>query len=73
MDHSDRGLRFVKLDTTTLRLLVFPYAAFANNQDLSSQTGYVVVLADAMNRAYTTLQAYQTHSVPTVLRLNPSV
>lgn len=51
IDHFDRGLRFVKLDTTTLRLLVFSDAAFANNHDLSSQIGYVIVLADAKNRA----------------------
>lgn len=51
MDHFDRGLRFVQLDISNLKLLVFSDAAFANNHDLSSQIGYVIVLADAMDRA----------------------
>jgi len=46
-----RGLKFVKLDTKTLRLLVFTDASFANNEDLSSQIGYVLALADATNKA----------------------
>jgi hypothetical protein len=50
MENAIRGLRFVKLDATTLRLLVFIDASFANNKDLSSQIGYVTVLADAANR-----------------------
>jgi hypothetical protein len=49
--NSNRGLKFVKLDVDTLRLLVFTDASFANNKDLSSQIGYVLVLADASNNA----------------------
>jgi len=46
-----RGLKFVKLDVNTLQLLVFTDASFANNKDLSSQIGYVLVLSDASNKA----------------------
>ena len=44
--NSNRGLKFVKLDVDALWLLVFTDASFANNKDLSSQIGYVLVLAD---------------------------
>ncbi len=46
-----RGLTFVKLDMTTLRIVAFTDSSFANNKDLSSQIGYVIVLADAQNNA----------------------
>ena len=45
-DNGQRGLRFVKLSPEGLKLLVFVDAAFANNADLSSQIGYVIVLAN---------------------------
>jgi hypothetical protein len=51
IENSTRGLSFVKLDTKTLRLLVFTDSSFANNKDLSSQIGYVLVLADLSNKA----------------------
>ena len=41
----------VKLDLKTLRLIVFTDASFANNKDLSSQVGYVIVLADGKDNA----------------------
>jgi hypothetical protein len=50
-DNASRGLRFVPLDTKTLRLVTFTDASFANNKDLSSQIGFVIVLADAANNA----------------------
>jgi hypothetical protein len=49
--NSERGLKFVKLDTKTLQLLVFTDASFANNKDLSSQIGYVIALSDATKKA----------------------
>ena len=49
--NSKRGLRFVPLDSTTLKLVVFTDALFANNRDYSSQIGYVIVLADGGNKA----------------------
>jgi hypothetical protein len=51
IENADRGLKFVKLDVNTLQLLVFTDASFANNKDLSSQIGHVIVLADATKRA----------------------
>jgi hypothetical protein len=51
IENSARGLRFVTLDKTSLRLLAFTDASFANNRDLSSQIGYILVLADASGRA----------------------
>jgi hypothetical protein len=50
-DNASRGLRFVPLDTNTLRLIAFTDASFANNKDLTSQIGFVIVLADAANNA----------------------
>ena len=46
MDNPQRGLKFVKLDQESLRLIVFTDGSFANNRDYSSQIGYVIVLAD---------------------------
>ena len=51
VENAARGLRFVKLEKESLRLLVFTDASFANNKDLSSQIGYVLVLADDAGRA----------------------
>ncbi|KAI0990864.1 hypothetical protein K3495_g17323, partial [Podosphaera aphanis] len=49
--NKQRGLTFIKLDIKTLRLYAFTDASFANNQDYSSQIGFVLVLADAANKA----------------------
>src|SRR5204863_8950935 len=46
-----RGLKFVKLDVSSLQVLVFTDSSFANNRDFSSQIRYVIVLADASNKA----------------------
>jgi hypothetical protein len=48
-----RGLHFIQLDTSknSLKLIVFTDSSFANNQDLSSQIGFVITLADKNNRA----------------------
>jgi hypothetical protein len=51
IDNLVRGLMYVKLDINTLCLLVFTDALFINNKDLSSQIGYILVLADMMNKA----------------------
>lgn len=51
IENAARGIRFVKLDKESLKLLVFTDASFANNKDLSSQIGYILVLADAKGRA----------------------
>ena len=39
----------MKLNKESLQLLVFTDASFANNKDLSSQIGYILVLADSIN------------------------
>ncbi|KAI0992847.1 hypothetical protein K3495_g15337 [Podosphaera aphanis] len=41
------GLKFVKLDKSSLRVFAFTDSSFANNKDCSSQIGYVIVLADS--------------------------
>jgi len=51
IENATRGLKFVKLDINTLKLLAFTDASFANNKDLSSQIGYVLVLSDGSNKA----------------------
>ena len=51
IDHSTRGLKFVKLDKDSLRLVAFTDGSFANLKDYSSQIGYVIALADKDNNA----------------------
>jgi hypothetical protein len=46
IDSQDRGLTFVPLDLRTAKLFVFVDGSFANNRDLTSQLGFVIVLAN---------------------------
>ncbi|KAF6806221.1 hypothetical protein CMUS01_14421, partial [Colletotrichum musicola] len=46
MDSLDRGLHFIPLDLATAKLFVFVDGSFANNSDLTSQLGFVIVLAN---------------------------
>ena len=46
LKNADRGLRFVKLDTISLKLIVFIDVVFANNSDYISQIGFVICLSD---------------------------
>jgi hypothetical protein len=46
IDNQERGLRFVPLDLPRAKLFVFVDGSFANNQDLSSQIGYVITLGN---------------------------
>ncbi len=41
-----RRLRYVKLNQSSLRLMIFTNSIFANNRDLFSQIDYVICLAD---------------------------
>lgn len=41
-----RGLQYVPLNLATAKLMVFTDGSFANNKDLSSQLGYLLVLAN---------------------------
>ena len=40
------GLRFVSLDVSSLRIVLFTDSSFANGPDLSSQLGFIIVLMD---------------------------
>ncbi|TQN64414.1 hypothetical protein CSHISOI_11408, partial [Colletotrichum shisoi] len=42
----DRGLDCIPLDLATMKIFVFVDGSFANNTDLSSQIGYVILLAN---------------------------
>ena len=44
LDNQDRGLTYLPLDLRSAALYVFVDGSFANNKDLSSQIGYVIVL-----------------------------
>jgi hypothetical protein len=44
-----RNLRYVKLNQSSLRLVIFTNSFFANNRDLFSQIDYVICLADSIN------------------------
>lgn len=45
MENPERGITFVPLDLERAKLYVFTDGSFANNMDLSSQLGFIIVLA----------------------------
>lgn len=45
-------LQFFKLDQPSLRMLVYVDASFNNAENHRSQVGYVILLADALNRCF---------------------
>lgn len=45
MDNHDRGLRCQPLDLSRTKLFVFTDGSFANNRDMTSQLGFLIVLA----------------------------
>ena len=47
---STQGLIYQKLDCESLHLKVYSDSSFANNEDLSSQLGYIVLLCDKSNK-----------------------
>ncbi|KAF1828306.1 hypothetical protein BDW02DRAFT_652134 [Decorospora gaudefroyi] len=47
-DNVDRGLRYVQLDMKNLKLFTLVDALFANNKDMSSQMGYVIILGNEL-------------------------
>ena len=51
IDNPARGLKFVKLDVNTLRLIVFTDSFFANNKNLFFQINYILILTDSINKA----------------------
>ncbi|KAI0995959.1 hypothetical protein K3495_g12224 [Podosphaera aphanis] len=46
IDNKDQGIRNIPLKLESAKLFVFVDASFANNKDLSSQIGVVIVLAN---------------------------
>jgi hypothetical protein len=48
---SEVSLKFAPLELSSLRMCVYTDASQANNEDLSSQVGYIIVLTDNTNRA----------------------
>jgi len=46
INNLDRGLRFLPIDLATAKLFVFVDGSFANNHDLTSQLGFIMVLAN---------------------------
>ncbi|KAI1106028.1 hypothetical protein F4804DRAFT_81788 [Jackrogersella minutella] len=46
MDNKERGLNYIQLNPQDLRLYIFVDGSFANNKDMSSQIGYIVVLGN---------------------------
>lgn len=46
IDNESRGLTNVKLNLETAKIYIFVDASFANNQDLSSQIGYVIAIGN---------------------------
>jgi hypothetical protein len=46
MEHFDRGLDYIALDLNTCKLFVFANGSFANNKNLSSQLGFLILLAN---------------------------
>ncbi|KAK2004338.1 hypothetical protein LX36DRAFT_677081 [Colletotrichum falcatum] len=46
IENIERGLRFIPLNLETAKLFVFVDRSFANNADLTSQLGFIVILAN---------------------------
>ncbi|KAF2741624.1 hypothetical protein M011DRAFT_497953 [Sporormia fimetaria CBS 119925] len=46
MENLDRGLRYVPVDLMHAKLMVFVDGSFANNMDLSSQLGFILMLVN---------------------------
>ena len=46
MENRDRGLHYIPIDIATAKLYVFVDGSFANNKDLSSQIGFVIMLSN---------------------------
>jgi hypothetical protein len=46
MENLDRGLRYVPVDLINAKLMVFVDGSFANNKDLSSQLGFILMLVN---------------------------
>jgi hypothetical protein len=45
MEHLDRGLSYVHVNLNAAKIFIFANGSFANNKDLNSQLGFLIVLA----------------------------
>jgi hypothetical protein len=45
MEHLNRGLSYVHVDLNAAKIFIFADGSFANNKNLSSQLGFLMVLA----------------------------
>ncbi|KAF7565969.1 hypothetical protein PtrM4_054030 [Pyrenophora tritici-repentis] len=62
MENLDRGLRYVTVNLMEAKLMVFVDGSFANNKDLSSQLGFVLMLVNESIDANTfTIQGNVIH------------
>ena len=48
IENLERGLRFISLSLPQAKVYVFVDGSFANNQDLSSQIGYIVAIGNEL-------------------------
>jgi len=46
IEHLNRGLNFVPINLSTVKLYIFIDGSFANNKDLSSQIGYEIIITN---------------------------
>ncbi|KAJ5138853.1 uncharacterized protein N7515_003701 [Penicillium bovifimosum] len=51
MENQERGLHFLPLDLSAVRIFVFVDGSFANNRDLTSQLGFAIILANEEMRS----------------------
>jgi hypothetical protein len=45
MEHLDRGLNYVHVDLNAAKIFIFADGLFANNKNLSSQLGFLMIFA----------------------------
>ena len=50
LNTKENGLTYVNLDLNTCRIVLLSDASFANNVDLKSQLGYLILLVDGSNK-----------------------
>ena len=50
MENPARGLRFIPIDLARAKLYIFTDGSFANNKDLTSQLGFIIVLGNEVSR-----------------------
>jgi hypothetical protein len=50
MEYLGRGITYILLELAIAKLFVFVDGSFANNKDLSSQIGYIIILANKITR-----------------------